>query len=180
MLADYRDDEGRPTCGLRLHIPGYLMSSFKILEQFGYYLRQKHNGELTKYIKFDEHDHSLFLQVRHKKETDWITFNVEQAKIEMAKNNNLKPQRSRLLSDTTEAAAGSGTLPSISDSMVASRNVKKAGEDGKKAPGTPTWRPPMRMPSTSTGKFVFPERPAAKRTRDEEARMGAEEDDEDV
>ena len=99
MLADYRDEERRPTCGLRFHIPGHLMSSFKILESFSFHLRNKHNGELSKYIKFDEHDLSLFLQVRHKKENEWITFTVEQAKVEMDKNNAIRAQRSRLLSE---------------------------------------------------------------------------------
>ena len=98
MLADYRDDEGKPASGLRLHVPGFLMSSFKVLENFAFQLRKRHNGELTKYIKFDEFERNLYLQVRHKRETEWIVFTPEQAKKELDKENGQKAQRSRLLS----------------------------------------------------------------------------------
>ena len=54
-LADYRDGENKPTCGIRLHIPKKLMPSFKILESFGFEMRRKHErDEVKRHIKFDD------------------------------------------------------------------------------------------------------------------------------
>ena len=173
MLAGFRDEDGRPTCGLRLHIPGFLMSSFKVLESFSFYLRNKHRGEITKYIKFDEHEQTLFLQVRHKSENDWIFFSVDQAREEMAKNNSVKAQKSRLLSESVEpsrgnekrveqqAAGGNGpTTPGLK------RTKRMDPSSSNRAPRTPLWKPPARQPAAAATSAFFPEKPA-KRGRDE-------------
>ena len=182
MLADYRDNEGKPTCGLRLHIPGFLMSTFKVLENFAFHLRKKHNGELTRYIKFDEYDRTLFLQVRHKRESDWVVFSPAQAKEELDKENTSKAQRSRLLSDSGTVPAlvlpgpglttmvDMGTTNNGSSSTTPLRLRESRLQIGKKN-GTQAWKPPARETvSNSTGKFTVPERPAAKRNRPGEDR----------
>lgn len=47
-LAGYRDEENKPTCGIRLHIPPHLMSQFKTLESFTSALRFKHGNQMKK------------------------------------------------------------------------------------------------------------------------------------
>ena len=45
-LASYRDDEGKPTCGMRLQIPGHLMQQFKTLENFAFSKKKDFGGRI--------------------------------------------------------------------------------------------------------------------------------------
>ena len=49
-LAGFRDQEEKPTCGLRLHIPTKLMPTFKTLEAFGFDLKRIHKDKVRKHI----------------------------------------------------------------------------------------------------------------------------------
>ena len=95
-LAEYRDQDNKPTCGIRLHIPPHLMTAFKTLESYGYYLKNEHREDIRKYIKFDEYDETLFLQVKHAKDDEWLTFTPEQAKRELYQKNEKRVQKSHL------------------------------------------------------------------------------------
>ena len=86
-LAGYRDSSNKPTCGIRLHIPGHLMSQFKLLESFGATMRNQHNNEVKKHIKFDELNRCLYIQIKHERDREWVDFSVEQARIEKEKLN---------------------------------------------------------------------------------------------
>ena len=95
-LSGYRDSANKPTCGIRLHIPGHLMSHFKLLESFAGTLRSMHNGEIKKYIKFDELNRSLFIQIKHDRDREWMDFTVEQARMEKDRLNSKRTKKSLL------------------------------------------------------------------------------------
>ena len=54
MLADYKDETGHPTAGMRMDVPDFLASTFKILDNYGARMRRIHGKETRKYIKYDE------------------------------------------------------------------------------------------------------------------------------
>ena len=154
------------------------MSTFKTLENFAFQLKKRNNGDLTKYIKFDEFQRSMYLQVRHRRESDWITFTAEQARREMDKENNQKTQRSRILTGTNytdgmrkalteiansqeKGAAGSSTASPLKFKESRLMIAKRSGN------GT-TWKPPARGSTpTGTSSFILPDKPTAKRIRDD-------------
>ena len=63
-LAAYRDEDGKPEAGIRMDIPPFLLSTFKLLNDHGYDIRDVHGKETKCYVKFDEEKLSLILEVR--------------------------------------------------------------------------------------------------------------------
>ena len=53
-------------------------------------MKRKHGRKLRKYIKFDEAEEDLFLQIKHDDDESWLTFNPREAKSELYKNNERK------------------------------------------------------------------------------------------
>ena len=86
-----------------------MMTAFKTLEAYGYYLKNEHREDVKKYIKFDEFDESLYLQVKHTKDDDWVTFTPEQAKRELNLKNDRKVQRSHLYKTPTTRSSTTPT-----------------------------------------------------------------------
>ena len=80
-LADYRDEDGRPEAGIRMDIPPFLMSTFKILNDHGHEIRNLHGRETKRYVKFDKERMSLILEVRLPQSTQWIRISPEQARL---------------------------------------------------------------------------------------------------
>ena len=63
-LADHVDDSGRPRAGLRMDVPPFLMSVFKLLEEHGRKMRARYGPEFKRHIRFDDAARSLYLNVR--------------------------------------------------------------------------------------------------------------------
>ena len=82
MLSEYRDSTNKPTAGIRLDIPSHLMGIFKTLESFGFALKRRYGEKLKKHIKFDEFDHTLYIQVglKEESETNWTDYSAEEAR----------------------------------------------------------------------------------------------------
>ena len=79
-LAQYRDDAGNPTAGLRMDIAPYLLPTFKLLNSHGYEIKLKNGNETRRYVKFDEDNLSLYLEVRLPGQQKWIRIKPEQAR----------------------------------------------------------------------------------------------------
>ena len=90
MLMQYRDAKNKPTAGIRLDIPAHLMGSFKTLEAYGVDLKRQHKWKLRKYIKFDETEEDLYLQIKHDDDESWLTFSPAEAKRELNSKNTSK------------------------------------------------------------------------------------------
>ena len=84
------------------------------------------------------------------------------------KNNEKNVQRSRLLSNVGEL--GLKRIENVAAGGSQQPRRLTGGEDGS-TPSTPTWKPPARSGASmhsNNRKFFIPEKPAAKRGRDEE------------
>ena len=64
LLGAEIDQEGRPTAGFRLDIPDFLAGDFKLLNEYGFRMRNVHGKETKKYIKYDDDQFSLFLELK--------------------------------------------------------------------------------------------------------------------
>ena len=153
-LASYRDAANKPTCGIRLHIPGHLMSHFKTLESFAGMLREKHGSQMKKHIKFDEHKRSLFIQIKHEDDKEWVDFGVEQAREEKERMNQRRVVRSHLFNSSLVAQDSQlmrtidKPQPPAAGTFVPAKRKRQAtgtNKDGQPAASaaTQSWRPPV-------------------------------------
>ena len=144
MLADYRDDDNKPTAGIRLDIPQHLMGVFKTLEAFGFALKRRHQG-LKKHIKFDEYLENLYIQVGLKKmgeeETEWASYTPEEAREGIKRLAAKKGPRFDFVGAAGTAANGTeeSTSTGTTTSGAASTQTRSRRNDG----GFP-WVPPTR------------------------------------
>ena len=79
-LASYRNEEGNPTAGLRMDVAPYLLPVFKLLNNHGFEIKNAHGKETRRYIKFDEENLSLYLEVRLPGQSKWTRIKPEQAR----------------------------------------------------------------------------------------------------
>ena len=79
-LATYRDEEGNPTAGVRMDVAPYLLPVFKLLNNHGFDIRNAHGKETRRYIKFDEENLSLYLEVRLPGQSKWTKIKPDQAR----------------------------------------------------------------------------------------------------
>ena len=69
--------------GMRIHVPGFLVDSFNVLQSLGYHLKQK-DGQIQRSIKFDDQNYNLVMDIR----TDGVWKRVTEAQAkEIAKDN---------------------------------------------------------------------------------------------
>ena len=87
LLSSYVDDQRRPTAGIRIDVPPFLEPSFKLLYNLGNDLRRTHGPATRKYIKYDEEDFSLYLEIRLEGDRRWIKIDNQTAK-EMTRESN--------------------------------------------------------------------------------------------
>ena len=72
MLADYVDSENRPTAGIRMDIPDFLATDFRTLDRYGVRMRNTHGKLTKKYVKYDESNLSLILELRLPGDSAWM------------------------------------------------------------------------------------------------------------
>ena len=108
-MKSFIDDKGAPTAGMRMHIPNHLLPTFKLLNNYGYEMRKKFGPELRRYVKFDDINRSMLLQLKMPDADQWFEVLPEKAKEQMAKlrdkrmeeaNIDITDGRSRSESDT--------------------------------------------------------------------------------
>ena len=87
-LAKHVDADRRPTAGFRVEVPDYLGGEWKLLDDLGYHLKREHGPGTKKYIKYDDYNYSLYLEVRLPGATNWTRITPESA-------NQLKKKRDR-------------------------------------------------------------------------------------
>ena len=72
LLASYVDQAGKPRAGFRLDVPDYLGADFKVLYDYGNSMRRQHGKDTRRYIKYDDDDYSLFLELRLPGNPVWL------------------------------------------------------------------------------------------------------------
>ena len=79
-LSVYRNESGAPTAGVRMDVPPYLLPTFRLLNDHGFEIRRVNGPETKRYIKFDEENLSLLLEVRLPGRTKWVKIRPDQAR----------------------------------------------------------------------------------------------------
>ena len=79
-LGKYIDGDGNPTAGLRMEVPHFLMGTYKLLEHFGYGLRQRYGWETRRIIKYDDIDMSFYLTYKLPGANEWCRATTAMAK----------------------------------------------------------------------------------------------------
>ena len=100
-LAKYVGVDRRPTAAIRLEIPPYLMSRFRLLMDLGYELRREHGPDTKKHIKFDDFSHDLVLEIKLGGSFSWMRIDAGMASD--LKRNRDREKLSELRKDGSDA-----------------------------------------------------------------------------
>ena len=150
-LSEYRGEDGAPTAGIRLDIPPYLLPTFKLLNEHGFDIRNASGPDTKRYIKFDDHNLSLYLEVRLPGKTNWIKIRPEQARgfVEEKDRADYSAIRNDLLKNPARRPQNANLIPLGSRS--ANNSLPTAGPSAgttSSAPiarnAVPKWVPPPR------------------------------------
>ena len=104
LLSSYVTPDLKPTAGMRMDVPPFLMSTFNLLRGMGFDLRRQHGKGTRKYVKFDDTRCDLFLEVRPEGSTSWIRIDSDMAR-EHRRENDQKSLRRLLQHNFTSSAA---------------------------------------------------------------------------
>ena len=79
-LAHFKDNEGRPTAGIRMEVPGFLLQDFRTLFKYGQTLRSRHGLGTRRHVKFEDSTRSLYLNVHLPGDDSWSRVSLELAR----------------------------------------------------------------------------------------------------
>ena len=79
-LAMQRDKEGKPLAVIRMDVLGFLLSTFKALNNYAYIVRKRHGKDAKTYIKFDDPELNLFLEVKLPGSERWLRISPDLAR----------------------------------------------------------------------------------------------------
>ena len=124
-LAEFVDSCKKPLAGIRMDIPMYLNGVFKLLNSYGYKLRQLHGEGTKRYVKYDEANLSLYLDVRTPESEEWFQITPAQAKElqELRDQSNMKRLYKSLRVDS---GSSSGASSGASTSSMEYQNSQHA------------------------------------------------------
>ena len=164
LLADHIDDSGASTAGFRLDIPDFLSADFKALNDYGYLMRRTHGKMTRKYIKYNDEECGLFLELPLPEAGSYLKMSPELARSLMVEGERVQIDRHRkdLLARPSPTHQQSPALeandanlipvgPSKHTSKTSNNDTRSAllrmsglsPTDGARGPGdsTPGWRP---------------------------------------
>ena len=125
------------------------MSQFKTLEWYAFMQRNKHEkGDVKKYIKFDDANGSLFLQLKHYRDDEWVNISYDTAKSEQSKGNEKRTKKSFLFKSPSkeEEEASAGNKRKRVD-PAAARNDRPKGRTSSTSTTTSTNYTPAARPN---------------------------------
>ena len=79
-LAQYIDDNRKPTAGIRMEIPRRLRAAFASLYKYGQQLRSRHGEGTRKHVKFEDNNRTLYLNVKLPGDETWSRVSLEVAR----------------------------------------------------------------------------------------------------
>ena len=148
-LSSHIDKYGKPQAGIRMEIPGFLMSTFKDLNTYGGIAKRTYGKDLRKYVKFDDEEMSLFLEIRLPNSTNWLQITPTRAKELMGESaeGELMSMQSRI----RRARASSEGDVLLSSTLTASLQTDyPQGSGHSQRSASTSWQPPPRSPSISS------------------------------
>ena len=144
-LTKMKDEAGKPTAGVRLHIPNNLRGVFTLLERYGHFMRQRHGKGTKTHIKFDESELSLFTSVKLPGEEEWARITPVFARKTM-RNRDVSMSESlegRYGSNSSRDYGPIGTRRTISESTAnMSTDEPMPSTSGKNVPPARAYIPP--------------------------------------
>ena len=146
-LAPYRDESGAPTAGIRMDIPPYLMATFNSLNNHGYEIKRANGPDTKRYMKYDEVNLSLYLEVRLLSSTKWTRIRPEQARIYGEEKDRQEYQTIRkTLLRTTSPSPNPNLIPlgNKPGHHLPSQQPTPSTSTGVERSQRPTWTPPPR------------------------------------
>ena len=141
---------GQPTAGIRMEIPRFLQATYRLLDTYGWEIRQKNGKETRRIIKFDHIERNLYLTYRLPYAEDWLKVTPAMARTHRDRenqksllhfSNSLSPPGLRRMSPAP--LTGSNTLP-----VNSLRTPANCGE----IRSNQTWQPPPRRQSTASSR----------------------------
>ena len=110
---------------------------------------------VKKHVKFDEQNGSLYLQMKHNDDEEWVNFSYEQVKIEKEKRNAKRVKKSKLFQSPDgkiQETVGSNNNKGKEATRTQPSRFKPVGRSDEPGPSTSgfggsnsTWRPPARQ-----------------------------------
>ena len=95
QLAGHIDNTGASTAGFRLDIPDFLSSDFKVLNDYGYLMKRTHGKDTRKYIKYDDEEFGLYLELKLPDAGGYLRINPDLARSLMAESERFEIDRRR-------------------------------------------------------------------------------------
>ena len=96
------------TAGIRIQVPGHLMSNFRVLESLAFHLKQK-DSTLRRVVKFDEDCMDLFMDVKVMGE--WRRVYPDQARVVQASRPDFRSGPAILTADVIQGLLGDASCP---------------------------------------------------------------------
>ena len=102
-LSSFIDGNDRPTAGIRIEIPAELDDTFRLLSRFGTRLRARHGEGTKRHIKFDDHEASLYINIKLPGDTSWARVSPAMARADLEQTT--REESARLLRRITTTTA---------------------------------------------------------------------------
>ena len=72
LLSEYVDQDNRPMAGIRMDVLDFLSGDFKTLDRYGLRMKNIHRRGTKRYIKYDEPNMGLILELRMPGDLTWL------------------------------------------------------------------------------------------------------------
>ena len=156
-LSQFHDDKGQATAGLRMDIPPFLLPTFKLLNDHGFHIKNTHGSETRRYVKYDDANMSLYLEVKIPEGRNWIKIRPDEARLFCEERDRLDYQTIRrgLLRGQTNTTA---SIPATSGAGLNPNLVPLGNRIHQGSTRSSSSNRDGPMPSTSKGKWVPPPR----------------------
>ena len=145
-LSTHIDDQGKPQAGVRMDIPGFLMPTFKDLNTYGRIARNTYGKDIRKYIKFDDDELDLFLEIRLPGSTNWLRIAPPRARELIADSAEGELRSMQTMMRRSRASSEGDSLSSTS--RGASIRSSSSTYQPESRSSSQSWRPTPRSPST--------------------------------
>ena len=145
-LASFIDDEGKPTAGLKMDIPPFLMPTFRLLQNTSRTVKRAHGPECRVYTKFDDDGCDLYLDIKTARESHWFSITANQAKemVRDRENDDFRALKQSIadanLSNPNMIPIGQRAPPSASQSSATSSWIPPREPTVPPHPGAPPHR----------------------------------------
>lgn len=137
-LADYTNEDGRPTAGTRFEYPSHLGKDFRCLDWYGGEMRRRHGKGTRRNFKFDDEEESIYLDICLPGETFWhkiFPYTAKRLKDEM-ESDRIKSSRMTLegpYSGTSSAGSSRGNFSTGANAVPLSGSLEANVQAGPSA-----------------------------------------------